>query len=145
MSGAVAMTGRVVDRASGLVATPWAAIVGIILLLDRIFAVFLGTSAPTDAALYRQGGVPARRSRSLESDTADAQYVALATPNPEPVLVGAEFVEGEGNRVMRPAGHKPPQLAHATVQRSDGVYVGLNEAWEQGRGLAAVRVQHRER
>jgi hypothetical protein len=171
MSGVVAIARRVVERAPRLIAPLWAAIIGIILLLDRIFDVFLGTGAPAHAAVQRLGGVPAGRSRSLESDTADAQHVTLATPNREPVIVRAELVQEDGSRIIRPTGYKLSELVHVTVQRSDGVYAGANEAWEQSRSLGpgdgdgkspryetdyrpgqvgantmgTVRVQHRER
>lgn len=36
---------------------------------------------------------------------------------------------------MRPAGYRRAEFVHVTVHRSDGVYVGLNEAWEQGMSL----------
>jgi hypothetical protein len=135
MSGVVAIARRVVECASRLMAPPSAAIMGIILLLDRIFDVFLGTGAPANAAVQRLVGVPAGRSRSLESDTADAQHVTTATPNREPVIVHAELVEEDSGRVMRPTGSMLPELVHVTVQRSDGVYAGANEAWEQSRSL----------
>jgi hypothetical protein len=167
----VAITRGVVERTPGLIATPWAAIIGIILLLDRIFDVFLGTGAPADATLQRLGGVPALRSRSSESDNADAQCAAPVASIPEPAVVGAELAAGEGNPFIHPAGHNPPEFVHVTVQRSDGAYVGPNEAWEQGMSLqpddgdgkgpryesdyrpgrvgagtmGTVRIQHRER
>jgi hypothetical protein len=137
MSSLAAITGRDVKRASGLIATASPAAIGIILLLNRIFEVFPATGTPAGAALQRLGDVPARRSRSLESDTADAQHLVPAMPNPEPDILGAELVEGEANPVMRPAEYKPSEPDNM-VQRSDGVYVGLNEAWEQGRSLDRV-------
>jgi hypothetical protein len=138
MSGVVAIAERVVERAPGLIAAPTAptaAVIGIILLLDQVFDVFLSASAPAEAAVQRLGGVPAGRSHSLESDTVGARRVAPAMPDPEPVLVNTELVEGEGNRAMCPAGCQPRELVHDTVQRRDGVYADRNEAREQGRRL----------
>src|SRR5262245_26339213 len=131
MSRVVAIAGRVAECAPGLVATPWAAIIGIILLLDRIFDVFLGTGAPADAVVQRLGGVPAGRSLSSKSDTADAQRVTSPTPNGESVIVDVKLVHGEGNAVLRPAEYEPRGPVSGAVQRSDGVYVGVNQAWKQ--------------
>jgi len=138
MSGVVAIAKRVVERAPGVIAPPSAqsaAVIGIILLLDQVFDVFLRASGPADAAVQRLGGVPGGRSRSIESDTVSARHVTPAMPDPEPVLVNAEFVEGEGNPAMRPVGYEPPQFVHDTVQRRDGVYADRNGAREQGRLL----------
>jgi hypothetical protein len=170
MGRTTAITGRVVERAAGLIATPWAAIICAILLLDRIFDVVPAAAVPAGATVQRLGGAPAGRSHSLESDTAGAQSVTPATPNPEPVVVDARRVEGEGNPVIRPA-HKPPAPVHDAAQRSDGVYADVNQAGEQGRSrgpgagdgngpryesdyrprrvetstIGVIRVQHRER
>jgi hypothetical protein len=172
MSQVVAIAGRVAERAPELVATPWAAIIRIILLLDRVFDVFLGTGAPADAVVQRLGGVPANRPLSSKSDTADRQRVTSPTPNRESVIVGAKLVQGERNAVVRSAGCTPPGPVSEAVQHSDGVSsVGVNQAWKQSRSLEpgdgdgkglryesdywpeqaganiirAVRVQHRER
>jgi hypothetical protein len=91
MSGVVAIAKRVAEPAPGLIAAPSAAVIGVILLLDRIFDAFLTTSAPADAAVQRLGGVPAGRSRSPESDTVGARRVTQAKPDPEPVLVMCEW------------------------------------------------------
>jgi hypothetical protein len=140
------ITQRVAECAPRLIAAPWTAIIGIILLVDRVFDVFLGTGAPANATIQRLGGVPARRSRGSKSDITGVQQVTPTMPNHTPVLV------------------------RATAQHGDGGYAGVNESWAQdhslgpsdgdGKGLryqsdyrpgqlgsktmGIVRVQHRE-
>lgn len=111
MARTATITQRVVECAPRLVATPWAAIIGITLLLDRIFDVFLGTGASASVTIQRLGGVPVRRSRGLESDTAGVQQVVPAMSNHTPMLV------------------------RATAQHGDGGYAGVNESWAQGHSL----------
>ncbi|MBO0884892.1 MAG: hypothetical protein J2P17_32075 [Mycobacterium sp.] len=111
MARTATITQTVVECAPRLVAAPWAAIIGIILLLDRIFDVFLGTGTPAGVTIQRLGGVPARRSRGLQSDTAGVQQVTPTMSNHTPMLI------------------------RATVQHSDGGYVGVNESWAQGHSL----------
>jgi hypothetical protein len=111
MARAEAITERVVECVPRLVATPWAAVIGIILLLDRIFDVFLGTGAPASVTIQRLGGMPVGRSCSTKSDIDGVQHGAPTMPNRTPVLVGA------------------------AVQHGDGGYAGVNESWAQSRSL----------
>jgi hypothetical protein len=127
MARTEAITERVVECAPRLVATPWAAIIGIILLLDRIFDVFLGTGAPASVTIQRLGGVPVRRSRSLESDTAGVQQVTPTMPNRTPTLVGAGVNEswaqgrslgpgdGDGKGLRYQSDYRPGQLGSKTM------------------------------
>lgn len=117
MSRDGAIAGSVVERAPGLIATPCAAVIGITLLFDRIFDVFLGTGASAETVVQRLGRVAAGRSRSSQSDTADTQRVTPPTPSHKSVI------DGEGRL------YKPDYLAHAS---------GVNT-------VGAIRVQHRER
>jgi hypothetical protein len=63
MSRIVTIASRPGGRAAGLLATPWAAAIGIIFLLRWIFDVVLGPDAPVDAAVLRLGGRRARVDR----------------------------------------------------------------------------------
>jgi hypothetical protein len=87
----VTIAGAFVDRAAGLIATPRAATIGVILLLHGFFEVISAASAPAGVAARRLGAASA----PVDHSAANQTPLVYSTP----LLTDADYC-GHGSLVM---------------------------------------------